>query len=98
MLHLTDCLLCFHQPPASGLQVYPMVIVRCFHNVKVEIIVQWLKFNSFPVNLLIPLRSGLIYVTSTLFHPLLTPGYACLGCKTYKSVDGRWLSGATPWP
>lgn len=86
-------------PPASSsqLEVYLMVIVGYFHNTNVEIIVQWLKFKDFLVKLIIPLRSGLTYVTSTFFHPLLTLDCPCLSCKMNKSGDGCCLSGARPW-
>lgn len=72
-MRLADGLLSHHQPPASGLQVYPTVVVTrlCNAAVHVETTVQWLKFKSFLAKLLAPLRSGVMYVTSTLLHPIL---------------------------
>lgn len=71
VMRLADGLLSLHQPPASGLQVYPTAVVTHLNNATVEAIVQWLKFKSFLDKLLAPLRSGVMYATSTLLHPLL---------------------------
>lgn len=51
--------------------VYPMAVVTRLCNAAVETTVQWLKFKSFLAKFLAPLRSGVMYVTSTLLHPIL---------------------------
>lgn len=82
-------------PPAPWeLQAHPLGAEGYLPNSKAGIIIQWLKFKNFPLKLLTSLRSAFRYVTSTLLHPLSTPGCSCLGFKTHRSglVTAGWGS------